>query len=274
MDVSSVSNKDSLSMFKELKFVLAKIAPVILLTNDKLTWSQSSFEINFPIIVVKKSLFDANIKTLDINIENDFKKSLSTQNIIGFLKGRKSKYIVISAHYDHLGMMGSAVFPGANDNASGVSLLFNLAKYYSKKTNKYNMLFICFGAEEIGLKGSKFFNDFPLIKLKKIKLVLNLDIVGTGADGIAIVNALEQKKYAKKIGAINKDISAFEKIKIRGQAPNSDHYWFSVNNVSSIFLYTLGGIKAYHDPMDQSKTLPLTKINTLMNLITRFLNEV
>ena len=59
------------------------------------------------------------------------------------------------------------------------------------------MLFICFGAEEIGLLGSKFFNEFPLIKMSKIKLVLNLDIVGTGIEGIALVNALEQKKYAK-----------------------------------------------------------------------------
>ena len=274
LDVSDVLDRDTLALFKELKFRLAQLAPLVLLSNDKLTWSLSSFEINFPLLVIKKSIFGSNIKSIDLNVENEFKKSLMTQNIIGFLSGRKSKYIVISAHYDHLGMMGSAIFPGANDNASGVSLLMNLAKYYCNKKTKYNMLFICFGAEEIGLLGSKFFNESPLIKINKIKLVLNLDIVGTGIEGIALVNALEQKKYAKKIGAINKELSAFEKVKIRGQAPNSDHYWFSVNNVPSIFLYTMGGIKAYHDPLDQANTLPMNKINALMNLITRFLKEV
>tara|TARA_B100001093_G_scaffold169774_1_gene162509 strand:- start:11591 stop:12835 length:1245 start_codon:yes stop_codon:yes gene_type:complete len=274
MDISGILDRDTLAMFKELKFRLAQLAPIVLLTNDKLTWSLSTFEINFPLLVIKKSIFDTNLKSIELNIENEFKKSLMTQNVIGFLSGKKSKYIVISAHYDHLGMMGSTIFPGANDNASGVSLLMNLAKYYCNKKTKYNMLFICFGAEEIGLLGSKYFNEFPLVNMNKIKLVLNLDIVGTGTEGIAVVNALEQKKYAKKIGAINKELSAFKKVKIRGQAPNSDHYWFSVNNVPSIFLYTLGGIKAYHDPMDQAMTLPLSKINTLMNLITKFLKEV
>ncbi|MFL2585221.1 MAG: M28 family metallopeptidase [Parvicellaceae bacterium] len=274
LDISDVLDRDTLAMYRELKFRLAQLAPLVLLTNEKLTWSLSNFEINFPLLVINKSIFDTNQKSIDLNIENEFKKSLISQNVIGFLSGKKSKYIIISAHYDHLGMMGSAIFPGANDNASGVSLLMNLAKYYHNKNTKYNMLFICFGAEEIGLLGSKFFNEFPLIKMSKIKLVLNLDIVGTGIEGIALVNALEQKKYAKKIGAINKEISAFEKVKIRGQAPNSDHYWFSVNNVPSIFLYTLGGIKAYHDPLDKAQTLPLNKIYSLMNLITRFLKEV
>ena len=55
------------------------------------------------------------------------------------------------------------LFPGANDNASGVSLLLNLAKYFIKK-NKYSVVFICFGAEEIGLLGSKYFVDNVLFK--------------------------------------------------------------------------------------------------------------
>ena len=138
MDISGILDRDTLAMFKELKFRLAQLAPIVLLTNDKLTWSLSTFEINFPLLVIKKSIFDTNLKSIELNIENEFKKSLMTQNVIGFLSGKKSKYIVISAHYDHLGMMGSTIFPGANDNASGVSLLMNLAKYYCNKKTKYN----------------------------------------------------------------------------------------------------------------------------------------
>ena len=136
------------------------------------------------------------------------------------------------------------------------------------------MIFLCFGAEEIGLVGSNYFVRHPLVKLKKIKFLINLDIVGTGQEGIAIVNAIDQRKYVRKIGDINKDLKLFKKIKIRGQAPNSDHYFFSTNDVPSIFIYTLGGIKAYHDVFDKPETLPLNKINDLFILINTFLKHI
>jgi len=66
----------------------------------------------------------------------------------------------------------------------------------------------------------------------------------------------------------------FKRVKIRGQAPNSDHYWFSKNDVPALFLYTLGGIDAYHDPLDKSETLPLTKIDALFSLVLGFLKEI
>ena len=135
------------------------------------------------------------------------------------------------------------------------------------------MIFICFGAEEAGLKGSKYFTDYPLLKLKKVKLLINLDIVGTGKEGIAIVNAFEQKKATTLIGKINSKQNIFDRIKLRGQAPNSDHFWFSKQKVPSIFIYTMGGIKAYHDPWDKHETLPLNKIEDLQNLVIEFLQK-
>ena len=132
------------------------------------------------------------------------------------------------------------------------------------------MLFICFGAEEIGLLGSKYFTQYPNIKLKKIKFLVNLDLVGTGDDGIAIVNAIEQKKYVKRITKMNSKNHDFKRVKIRGQAPNSDHYWFGQHMVPSIFIYTLGGVAHYHDPLDRSETLLLSKTEQLMNLVVNF----
>ena len=205
-----------------------------------------------------------------LNIENEFKSNLITQNVFGKIQGRRKKSLVITAHYDHLGMMGSTLFPGANDNASGVSLLLNLAKYYSVKKNKYSVVFICFGAEEIGLLGSKYFVDNPVLDLNKIKFLLNLDLVGTGEEGIAIVNAKNQNKYIKRITRINNKENLFEKVKLRGQSPNSDHYWFGQHMVPSIFVYTLGGVAHYHDPLDRSETLVFTKTEQLMNLVVNF----
>ncbi len=274
IDVSELTNKDSLASYNELKLKLVKEFPVLWVTSGKLTWSVSSYVFDNPVVTLKSDALKKTDQFIDINLKHQFQKGLIAKNIIGNINGRRNKSIIISAHYDHLGMMGDVIYPGANDNASGVSLILNLAKYLKSKRNKYNIIFICFGAEEVGLKGSYYFNEHPLVDLEKVKLVLNFDIVGTGDEGIALVNALGQKKYVKKIGKINKRSNAFNRIKIRGQAPNSDHYWFSKNDVPALFLYTLGGIDAYHDPLDKSETLPLTKIDALFSLVLGFLKEI
>ena len=109
------------------------MAPVIWYSKNKLTWSVSNQEYKFPIIQTNKNI--GGCDEVFLNIENEFKSNLITQNVFGKIQGRRKKSLVITAHYDHLGMMGSTLFPGANDNASGVSLLLNLAKYYSVKKN-------------------------------------------------------------------------------------------------------------------------------------------
>ena len=273
LDVSGILDIDTISMYKELRNILNKIFPVLWISDEKLEWSISDKASNLPLIKIASKSVNFDFSTVQLNLEQKFQKSLKTQNIIGEVRGKRKKSIIISAHYDHLGMMGQVKFPGANDNASGVSLLLNLASHYSKTPHKYNIVFICFGAEEAGLKGSKYFTDHPILDLKKVSFLINLDIVGTGDEGIVIVNALEENKAARKIGKINTRLNYFKKIKIRGQSPNSDHYWFSHNKVPSIFIYTMGGIQAYHDPLDKSETLPLNKIEDLYHLIIHFVNE-
>jgi aminopeptidase YwaD len=272
LNVSKILNRDTISMYKELRNILNKSFPVLWISSEKLQWSVADYVSNFPMIKIASKSVNYDFSTVQLNIENKFKTALRTQNVIGQAVGKRKKSIIISAHYDHLGMMGQVKFPGANDNASGVSLLLNLASYYSITPHKYNIIFICFGAEEAGLKGSKYFTEHPLLDLKKVKFLINIDIVGTGEEGIAIVNALEENKAAKKIGKINTSLNYFKKIKIRGQSPNSDHYWFSHHQVPSIFIYTMGGIQAYHDPLDKSETLPLNKIEDLYHLIIDFVN--
>ena len=273
LDVSNILNKDTILMYKELRNILNKIFPLLWISNEKLEWSIEDKASNLPLIKIASKSVNYDFSRVQLNIEHKFQKGLKTQNIVGMVSGRRKKSIIISAHYDHLGMMGQVKFPGANDNASGVSLLLNLASYYSINPHKYNIIFIFFGAEEAGLKGSKYFTEHPLLDLKKVSFLINLDIIGTGEEGIAIVNAIEENKAAKKIGKINTRLNYFKKIKIRGQSPNSDHYWFSHHQVPSIFIYTMGGIQAYHDPLDKSETLPLNKIQDLYHLIIDFVNE-
>ena len=267
------NNPDTLSIFNELKIGLSMICPIIWVNNEKFTWSISREVAEFPILELKDSLiWDADSVYLDV--ENVFLRDIVTHNVIGSISGLKKKSIIISAHYDHLGMMGKALFPGANDNASGVAMLLSLANYFSDKSPKYNLVFIAFGAEEAGILGSKYYVENPLFPLDDIKFVLNLDIMGTGDDGITVVNGLLHKKQFKQLTSINKKQEYLSKIKIRGRAANSDHYWFSQLGIPSFFIYTLGGIKAYHDVYDRSETLPMSEFNDLFHLLIDFIEAI
>ena len=110
-------------------------------------------------------------------------KDLSLFNIIGFLEGKskKDELIVISAHYDHLGIKksgeGDVIFNGANDNASGVAAVLALAEYLSEKNyNERSVLFVAFTAEEMGLIGSNYFGKN--INPEKIIAGINIEMIG------------------------------------------------------------------------------------------------
>ena len=208
-------------------------------------------------------------------MKNKFLKQYQSQNVIGYVKGKcPGKKIVISAHYDHLGMMGEAVFTGANDNASGVAMLLYLAKYFTENKPKHDVVFIAFAGEEAGLLGSKYYTEHPLFPLKKIKLLINCDLAGTGDEGITVVNGTVYEKEFKKLAQINVEKEYLKKIKVRGRAANSDHYWFSQKGVPAIFIYTLGGITAYHDVYDKAETLPLTAFADYAHLLIDFINQL
>jgi Zn-dependent M28 family amino/carboxypeptidase len=193
--------------------------------------------------------------------------------VCGVVKGtvKPDSIIFITAHYDHLGGMGKdTYFPGANDNASGVSLLLNLAHYYAIHPQKYTIGFICFAGEEAGLRGSKYFTENPLVPLKNIRFLLNTDLAGTGEEGITVVNATEFPKEFGYMNAVNDEGKFLVKIYPRGKAAISDHYFFTEKGVPAFFFYTMGGIKAYHDVFDKAQTLPLNEQEDLFKLIVKF----
>jgi Zn-dependent M28 family amino/carboxypeptidase len=218
-----------------------------------------------------------NIKTAQINIENKISFHYPCQNICASINGteKSDSVIMFTAHYDHLGMMGSKTFfPGANDNASGVSMLLNLIKYYKQNPPKYKTMFVFFAGEEAGLLGSKHFAEHPPIELSKIKFLINLDLLGTGDEGITVVNATEFKPQFELLKKINAAKNYLPLVKPRGKAHNSDHYYFTEKSVPSFFIYTMGGIKAYHDVYDKPETLPLTKYKQVFHLLIDFVEQI
>lgn len=247
----------------------------IILTSKKLTWYASTFQSAIPSIYLKKEYFDPSSKLITLNISNRYIQQYKTQNVLGFLEGKHTdSLIVVMAHYDHFGMMGQAIFPGANDNASGVAMLLSLAKYYSINKPEFSIIFAAFGAEEAGLIGSKYFVDHSPIDLSAIKFVLNFDLAGTGDEGIQVVNGSVYNYQFNRLRELNQKYNLLPEVKIRGAACNSDHCNFDRIGIPGFYMYTLGGIRAYHDIYDRAETLPLTEFNDYFRLITLFLDSM
>ncbi|RYE50576.1 MAG: M28 family peptidase, partial [Sphingobacteriales bacterium] len=99
--------------------------------------------------------------------------AIEGKNLIAYIPGKSDNIIVISAHYDHVGVIRNEVYNGADDNASGVAGLLQFAKYFSKNKPNNTLIFAIFDAEEMGLQGAKAFVAKPPVALEKIKLNIN-----------------------------------------------------------------------------------------------------
>lgn len=111
------------------------------------------------------------------SFKNRKSELINGTNLIGFVKGKTDNVIVISAHYDHLGVTNSMIYNGADDNASGVSVLIGIAEYFKVHKPHNTLLFIAFDAEEMGLQGAYAFLKEPVISKKSIIMNVNMDMV-------------------------------------------------------------------------------------------------
>jgi aminopeptidase YwaD len=263
-----LEKKDSVTYFSNKKSTQLKIT-----LKRKLTFSVASESATSCGIQLLNTNNFNDLKTAVVDIRSKVVKDFQCKNICGFINGTENNdsLIVFSAHYDHLGGLGKKTFfPGANDNASGVSVLLNLAAHYRENPPRYKTLFIFFAGEEAGLIGSRFFVESKAVDLKKIKFLVNLDLLGTGDDGIMVVNGAIHEKQFALLNQVNSEKQLVKEIKKRGKAQNSDHYWFSEAGVPCFFIYTLGGVTSYHDVFDIEKTLPLTDYTDVCRLILEF----
>lgn len=271
----ATTNADSLAKYAAIEQDLMHFCPVVRAMNGKLTWGVAQEALPFPLIQVKNDALTDSSARIDLRVQNTLITRHEARNVLGMVKGKSKKWIIIGAHYDHLGKMGpDALFPGANDNASGVAMMLSLAEWYAKNKPKYNILFAAFAGEEAGLVGSEWCAVDRPIDLSKVKLMLNLDILGTGDDGITVVNATAQPELFDQLLAINTAKKYLPLVKSRGPACNSDHCSFVKRNVPALFIYTLGGIAAYHDVLDKEETLPLTKFPELYALLKDYLSSL
>lgn len=266
---------DSLARFAQLEEELMHYVPVVKVVRGKLTWSVAQDARPYPLVEVLDGMVSDSSSVLDLHVRNRMLARDQARNVMGMVKGKGKGWIIIGAHYDHLGRMGpDALFPGANDNASGVAMMLELAAWFSTHKPKHNLLFVAFAGEEAGLVGSEWFAVDRPIDLSKVKLMLNLDILGTGDDGVMAVNATAQQAHYDRLVAVNKKGGYVKEIRARGPACNSDHCPLVKRGVPALFLYTLGGAAHYHDVHDTSASLTMKEFASIHALLRAFIAQV
>ncbi|MFT5819934.1 MAG: aminopeptidase YwaD [Crocinitomix sp.] len=271
-DIEDAKKRNEIKVFA---YKAMNYFPVIWVEKNKQMYSVGRREFNYPLISIDSANYFA-AETVKLKINNAYKPQYLTKNVIGFIPGKKKrKYIVLSAHYDHLGRMGTeAMFPGANDNASGVAMLLSMAKYFMANKPEYSIVLCFFSGEEAGLEGSKYFVQHPYIKLKRIKFVLNVDIMGGAEDGITLVNGTEHEDAFNTMVNINSEKKYLNLIKKRGPTANSDHYFFSQSGIPAFFIYSMGKVKNYHDIYDTAENTPLNKFDDVQALLIDFIKTL
>ncbi|MCY1719297.1 M28 family peptidase [Prolixibacteraceae bacterium Z1-6] len=194
-------------------------------------------------------------------------KETTTQNVVAMVPGTdpnlKNEYLVLGGHYDHLGMGGPgsgsraidtmAVHNGADDNASGVTTVIQLAeKIAVDKNNKRSIIFVAFGAEEMGLLGSKAFTAKPPVECEKMVAMFNFDMVGR-LDKKSKALSIGGTQTAKESEQLLNDLNSGFDLAFSGEGVGpSDHASFYLQNIPVFFIST-GAHSDYHTPQDDSE---------------------
>jgi hypothetical protein len=194
---------------------------------------------------------------LAVDIRHDTK---TVHNVAAYLPGQTPEYVVIGAHYDHLGLGDEhslapsqigTIHPGADDNASGTAGVIELARYFSTQPKpKRGILFLTFAGEELGLLGSSWYVNHPLLPLENAVAMINMDMIGRIRDGKVYVNGSGTGSTLAKLiqdipapAGLHLDLS--ENLGYGG----SDHMSFTIKSVPVLFFFS-GLHGDYHKPSD------------------------
>lgn len=224
---------------------------------------------------------------LSVNV-NVLNTETESQNVVALLPGNdemlKNEYVVIGAHYDHLGMGGPgsgsravdtiAVHNGADDNASGVAAVIELAeKLASEKQNKRSIIFIAFGAEEMGLVGSKAFTNNSFVDTENMVAMFNFDMIGR-LDSTQNALSIGGTKTSKETEQILTDLNTgFELAFSEEGVGSSDHASFYLQNIPVFFIST-GAHPDYHTPFDDADLINYKGTKKVIDYSYKLVSEV
>lgn len=221
----------------------------------------------------------------DFNYSNrQLKRKIKGTNVVGYMKGTKhtDKYIVVGAHYDHLGTVDGKIFNGADDNASGVATLLSLLAYFKENPPEHTIIFAAWDAEEAGLFGSFAFVTKPPVDLKAIKFYWNIDMMSRNANNEIYVCGTH---YRPEFKDDLKHIYAKSKLKISFGHDNpkdktkedwtssSDQGAFHQKKIPWLY-YTVEDHEDYHEETDEFSRIMPSFYYQVANLVTESLEYV
>ncbi|KAB1153921.1 M28 family peptidase [Tenacibaculum aiptasiae] len=217
-------------------------------------------------------------------VDEKTKKKRPATNIVGYIKGKTNpdKYIVIGAHYDHMGIVDGVIFNGADDNASGTAALLVLAKYFTKNKPEHSIIFSAFDAEELGLHGSKYFVENPPVPLANIKLDINFDMISRNPNNeIYVVGTYPYPQFKPVVEKIAKTSPL--KVSYGHDDPNDktkDYWMYSSDNgpfhekgIPNI-TFSEEDHPDYHKPTDDFKNTNPVFYTNVVALIEQFIESV
>jgi hypothetical protein len=211
----------------------------------------------------------------NVDIERVIK---TVHNVAGYLAGETDEYLIIGAHYDHLGLgeqfsmspslAGTTVHPGADDNASGTAGVIELARWFrSQPKQKRGILFLTFAGEELGLLGSSFYVNHPELPLGKAAAMINLDMIGRVRDGKVYVGGVAT---GANLRATLEPLLARYPMHIdysdTSGYGSSDHTSFTTKQVPVLFFFS-GLHSDYHKPTDTWDKIDAPDAAKLLDLI-------
>lgn len=206
-----------------------------------------------------------------------------TRNIIGMIKGNDpdlaDEYILIGGHHDHLGLGGAntgsrkpdttAVHNGADDNASGIAAVLEIAEKlsYNRDSLRRSVIFITFGAEEKGLLGSKYFVNNPVVPIEKISTMINIDMVGrlSNENSLQIGGTATSVSGAELLDNITGSKNFNLAKSPEGYGP-SDHASFYGKDIP-VFFFSTGPHLDYHTPEDDIEQINFEGLKSVSDYI-------
>ncbi|MFZ5999403.1 MAG: M20/M25/M40 family metallo-hydrolase [Bacteroidota bacterium] len=210
----------------------------------------------------------------------------TAENLAAFLDNGAENTIIIGAHYDHLGLglegnsldanPQNKIHNGADDNASGVAGVLELANYFKNNNTKEktNFLFLCFSGEELGLYGSKYFTEHPTLDLTKVSYMINLDMVGRlnpDTKHLSVSGSGTSPVWEPILQKLSND-----QVKIKtdssGTGP-SDHTSFYLKNIPVLHFFT-GSHSDYHKPSDDWDKINYTGEVEVLKVIVKVIEEL
>lgn len=288
-------------------------------TSSRMKLSTDSFPQPFPVIFISPNKADSIIKVggskksydwlankiakkkksysrfLNLNMEFEcdmVDDQITSENVLGFIEGtdKKDEVIIVTAHYDHIGMHDGETYNGADDDGSGTTALIMMANAFAKAKAEGNgprrsILFMPVSAEEKGLLGSRFYSENPIFPLENTVANLNIDMIGR-VDENHTVDGVTNPNYVYIIGS---DFLSTELHRINEEQNNlhtklsldytfnsiddpnhfyqrSDHYNFAKHNIPVIFYFN-GTHADYHQPTDTVDKIDFDKLTHITKLV-------